>query len=59
MSVNYNLYKKALLKYGERFKAIFAIMPDEVIEEYLLLDYLTGIKKLKHDFKFMLEKDFK
>jgi hypothetical protein len=56
MSTNRELYEKAISKFGKRFKAVFAIMPDEIIEKYLTYDYFNGIKKLNQEFKFMLDK---
>lgn len=55
MNSDTSLYKRAIIKYGEKYKPIFSMLPDEIIEQYLYYDYLAGIKKLNHDFKSILE----
>jgi hypothetical protein len=39
-------YQKALKKYGDQYKSIFAIMPDEVLEKFLHIEYLKGLREL-------------
>lgn len=48
------LYDQAVSKYGERYKPIFAILPEQVIQKFIEIDYLQGIRQLNSTFAEMI-----
>ena len=46
-----DLFNNAVAKFGKEFEPIFAIMPEEKIQEYLKLDFYSGRSKLERNFK--------
>jgi len=51
-----DLYMKAISKYGEEFRAIFSILPDEIIQEYLRFSKIQGLKKLRKNFSQYIDR---
>jgi hypothetical protein len=53
-STGKDLFNKAISKYGKEFEAIFAIMPEEILIQFLNKAYKKGIielNKLYSDYK--------